>query len=84
MGEATNNTQNNATKNASLEHLSDNISDEEALLFSFSLTGNNAEEIEREMDLAIADVSCFVNEYWYMAVYEHAHIFILYRVYQKK
>jgi hypothetical protein len=45
--------------------LSDNISDEEALLFSLSITDNNAEEIEREMDLAIADVSCFVNEYWY-------------------
>jgi hypothetical protein len=66
MAEATDNTQNNATNNAPLEHLSDNISDEEALLFSLSLTDNNAEEIEREMDLAIADVTCFVlNEYWY-------------------
>jgi hypothetical protein len=66
MAEATDNTQNNATNNASLEHLSDNISDEEALQFSLSLTDNNAEEIEREMDLAIADVTCFVlNEYWY-------------------
>ncbi|CAB3980630.1 ---NA--- [Paramuricea clavata] len=57
MAEATDiNTQSNVTNNASLEHLSGNISDEEALLFSLSLTDNNAEEIEREMDLAIADI----------------------------